>query len=107
GTYLKLLEQRFLPSLMQGLLDDLNRAPAGSEEKLEILRVMRMMEDGSKRNNGLVEQYMRARWSKAFHGQRDLQAQLLTHLDYALAHTDWKGQRDRDNQDALARFAPF
>nr|WP_196245174.1 type VI secretion system membrane subunit TssM [Xenorhabdus bovienii] len=107
GTYLKLLEQRFLPSLMQGLLDDLNRAPAGSEEKLEILRVMRMMEDGSKRNNGLVGQYMRARWSKAFHGQRDLQAQLLTHLDYALAHTDWKGQRDKDNQDALARFAPF
>ncbi|MDE1476591.1 hypothetical protein, partial [Xenorhabdus bovienii] len=35
------------------------------------------------------------------------QAQLLTHLDYALAHTDWKGQRDKDNQDALARFAPF
>ncbi|KMJ44463.1 type VI secretion system membrane subunit TssM [Xenorhabdus khoisanae] len=107
STYVELLEQRFLPSLMQGLLDDLNNAPAGSEEKLEILRVMRMMEDKSKRNNGLVEQYMRERWSKAFHGQRNVQEALLTHLDYALDTTDWKEKRDKGDQDAIDRFAPF
>nr|WP_244175640.1 type VI secretion system membrane subunit TssM [Xenorhabdus vietnamensis] len=107
NTYLKLLEQRFLPSLMLGLLDDLNQAPAGSEEKLEILRVMRMMEDQSKRNNGLVAQYMRERWSKEFLGQRDVQDALLTHLDYALDRTDWKEKRDKGEQDAIDRFAPF
>ncbi|WP_237385858.1 type VI secretion system membrane subunit TssM [Xenorhabdus sp. Sc-CR9] len=106
-TYRKLLEQRFLPSLMLGLLDDLNQAPASSEEKLEILRVMRMMEDKSKRNSGLVAQYMRERWSKAFHGQRDIQDALLTHLDYALARTDWKALRDKGDKEAIANFAPF
>ncbi|AOM41984.1 type VI secretion system membrane subunit TssM [Xenorhabdus hominickii] len=106
-TYEKLLEQRFLPSLMQGLLDDLNQAPTGSEEKLEILRVMRMMEDKSKRNSGLVAQYMRERWSQAFHGQRDVQDALLTHLDYALVRTDWKKKRDEGEQEAIDRFAPF
>ncbi|OKP01164.1 type VI secretion system membrane subunit TssM [Xenorhabdus eapokensis] len=107
GTYLKLLEQRFLPALMLGLLDDLKQAPAGSEEKLEILRVMRMMEDASKRNSGLVTQYMRERWSKAFHGQRNVQDALLTHLNYALERTDWKEKRDKGEQDAVDRFAPF
>ncbi|MDC9582131.1 type VI secretion system membrane subunit TssM [Xenorhabdus sp. PR6a] len=107
GTYLKLLEQRFLPALMRGLLDDLKQAPAGSEEKLEILRVMRMMEDKSKRNPGLVAQYMRTRWSQAFNGQRDVQEALLTHLDYALDRTDWKTLRDNGDKEAIAHFAPF
>ncbi|OTA19093.1 hypothetical protein Xbed_02649 [Xenorhabdus beddingii] len=107
NTYLKLLEQRFLPALMAGLLDDLNRAPAGSEEKLEILRVMRMLEDAGKRNNALVAQSLRERWSRVFHGQRDVQEALLTHLDYALDRTDWKAKRDQGEQGAIDRFAPF
>ncbi|MDR0218887.1 MAG: type VI secretion system membrane subunit TssM [Enterobacteriaceae bacterium] len=107
NTYLNLLEQHFLPSLMHVLLDDLNKAPAGSEEKLEILRVMRMMEDKSKRNSGLVEQYMRERWSKVFYGQRGVQDALMTHLGYALAHTDWKGSRDKGDRIAIDNFAPF
>ncbi|CEE91008.1 type VI secretion system membrane subunit TssM [Xenorhabdus nematophila] len=106
-TYRKLLEQRFLPALMLGLLDDLNQAPASSEEKLEILRVMRMMEDKSQRNSALVAQYMRERWSKAFHGQRNIQDALLTHLDYALDRTDWKELRDKGDKEAIANFAPF
>ncbi|WP_323840939.1 ImcF-related family protein, partial [Photorhabdus africana] len=73
-----------------GLLDDLNRAPKGSEEKLEVLRIMRMLEDGSGRHKSLVEHYLQARWSRAFNGRRPLQQQLLTHLDYALDHTDWR-----------------
>ncbi len=69
GSYLQLLGLRFLPAQMQGLLEDLNRAPAGSEEKLSILRVMRMLDDASGRNKELVEQYMASRWQKAFPGQ--------------------------------------
>ncbi|WP_036836290.1 ImcF-related family protein, partial [Photorhabdus temperata] len=66
NTYLQLLSQRFLPALMNGLLDDLNQAAKGSEEKLEVLRIMRMLEDRSGRNKSLVEQYMRERWSQVF-----------------------------------------
>ncbi len=35
---------------------------------------------------------MARRWSNEFHGQRDIQAQLMVHLDYALEHTDWHAQ---------------
>lgn len=42
-TYIQLLEQRYLPSLMNGLIRDLNIAPPESEEKLAVLRVVRMM----------------------------------------------------------------
>ncbi|CDL87575.1 type VI secretion system membrane subunit TssM [Xenorhabdus cabanillasii] len=107
NTYLNLLEQHFLPSLMRVLLDDLNKAPAGSEEKLEILRVMRMMEDESKRNKGLVAQYMRERWSKVFYGQRGVQDALLTHLNYALDLSKWKEKRDAGDREAIDSFAPF
>ncbi len=67
--YLQLLSLRFLPAQMQGLLADLNQAPAGSEEKLAILRVMRMLDDASGRNKELVAQYMASRWQKAFPGR--------------------------------------
>lgn len=44
-TYLQLLEQRYLPSLFNGLVKAMNAAPPESEEKLAVLRVMRMLED--------------------------------------------------------------
>lgn len=39
---------------MNGLIRDLNNAPPESEEKLAVLRVLRMMEDKSGRNNEAV-----------------------------------------------------
>ncbi len=72
-TYLQLLEQRYLPSLFNGLVKRAERRAAGSEEKLAVLRVMRMLEDKSGRNNQVVKQYMAKRWSEKFHGQRDIQ----------------------------------
>ncbi|BFI52047.1 type VI secretion system membrane subunit TssM [Yersinia pseudotuberculosis] len=107
STYLQLLQQRFVPALMSGLLEQLNAAPKGSEEKLEILRVMRMLEDGSGRNAALVEQYMSHRWSQQFNGQRELQEQLSSHLNYALKHTDWHGARESGDQYAIKSFVPY
>ncbi|SUB62865.1 Uncharacterized protein conserved in bacteria [Plesiomonas shigelloides] len=107
GTYLQLLNLRFLPAVMQGLLDDLNQAPAGSEQKLAILRVMRMLDDASGRNNALVEQFMAQRWQQAFPGQGQVQEQLMQHLDYALQHTNWYGARQNKDQAAISAFAPF
>jgi type VI secretion protein IcmF len=106
-TYLQLLGSRFLPAQMQGLLEDLNQAPAGSEEKLAILRVMRMLDDASGRNRALVEHYMASRWQKAFPGQGGVQEQLMKHLAYALEHTDWYGARAKQDQAAITAFIPF
>ncbi len=44
---------------------------------------------------------MARRWSNEFHGQRDIQAQLMVHLDYALEHTDWHAQLKASDSDAV------
>lgn len=106
-TYLQLLEQRYLPALFNGLVKEMNAAPSESEEKLSILRVIRMLEDKSGRNNKVVKQYMAKRWSDKFHGQRDLQAQLMGHLDYALTHTDWHARRLAGDSDAISHWIPY
>ncbi|AXW86795.1 type VI secretion protein IcmF [Lonsdalea britannica] len=107
GTYLQLLSQRFLPAVMQGLQDDLNQAPKGSEQKLAILRIMRMIDDASGRNKSVVEQYMGQRWQRAFPGQGKVQEHLMQHLDYALEHTDWHQARQQKDAQAIAAFEPF
>lgn len=106
-TYLRLLESRFLPVLMKDLQQHLDGAPANSEEKLAILRIMRMIDDKSGRNIPLVEEYMRARWQTAFTGQRDVQERLMMHLDYALQHTDWALDRSRSDAEAIKSYEPF
>lgn len=106
-TYLHLLEQRYLPALTNGLIKDLATAPQNSEQKLAVLRVLRMLEDKSGRNDEVVKQYMAKRWSERFHGKRDIQAQLMAHLDYALQHTDWHAQRQAGEGEAISRWTPY
>ncbi|WP_436877926.1 type VI secretion system membrane subunit TssM [Siccibacter turicensis] len=107
GSYLQLLQVRFLPALMAGLEQDLRDAPPSSEAKLSVLRVMRMIEDASGRNKPLVQQYMAQRWQKAFPNQGAIQEQLMQHLEYALDHTDWhKARADRD-AEAITAWQPF
>lgn len=107
ASYLQLLEQRFLPAVMTGLMDDLHRAPPSSEAKFAVLRVMRMIEDDSGRNKPLVRQFMAKRWQKAFPNQGQVQEQLKQHLEYALDHTDWKKARTDKNTEAIAIWQPF
>ncbi len=106
-VYLQLLTDRFLPAVMSGLLNELNSADKGSEDKLEILRIMRMLEDKSGRNNGMVEDFMADYWSQLFTGQREKQLQLKAHLRYALEHTDWKQEREKGFVSATKAFMPF
>lgn len=106
-TYLQLLEQRLLPSLLSGLIKEMNAAAPESEEKLAVLRVIRMLEDKSGRNNEVVKQFMARRWSDKFHGQRDVQSQLMSHLDYALNNTDWHAERESGDGDAISRWMPY
>lgn len=107
ASYLKLLETRFLPAVMAGLTEDLHCAPASSEAKFAVLRVMRMIEDDSGRNKPLVRQFMAQRWQKAFPNQGRVQEQLKQHLEYALEHTDWKKARASNNAEAIAVWQPF
>lgn len=106
-TYLKLLQLRFLPAVMNGLLVQLNNAPKESEEKLKILRVMRMIEDESGRYKDIVMQYMQEVWSREFLGQREVQDDLDNHLSYALDHIKWKFNRQHDDKIAQKTFEPF
>ena len=106
-SYLQLLIERFLPAIMAGLQQDLAQAPENSEEKLAILRVMRMLEDKSGRNDAIVKNYLRKRWSREFTGQNEIQSQLMAHLDYALEHTDWAADRNRGEMVANQAFKPF
>lgn len=65
-----------------------------ARERRKARRAARTAHDGrqSGRNNEAVKQYMARRWSNEFPGKRDIQAQLMAHLDYALEHTDWHAQ---------------
>lgn len=86
-----------LPSLFNGLVKAMNAAPPESEEKLAVLRVMRMLEDKSGRNNEVVKQYMAKRWSEKFHGQRDIQAQLMTEQYISDYTATWRAGMDNLN----------
>ncbi|WP_424405440.1 type VI secretion system membrane subunit TssM [Pasteurella sp. PK-2025] len=107
SAYLKLLQFRYLPAIMEGLQRKLNTLPPNSDEKLETLRVMRMLDDKTGRINQVVEEYMQKYWSEAFRGQNQLQAMLLSHLDFALKHTDWHGERVKGNTELIKAFEPF
>lgn len=85
----------------------MNTAAPESEEKLEVFRVMRMLEDKSGRSNEVVKKYMAKRWSEKFHGQRDIQAQLISNLDYVLTHTDWYAEREKGDGAAVSRWTSY
>lgn len=107
STYLRLLQLRFIPAIMSGLLIELNNAPAESEEKLEILRVMRMLDDKTGRDNRFVKEFMRNYWSNEFPGQKGLQDNLMLHLDYALQHTNWFNGRLNGDEILIEAYQPY
>ncbi|MFG6139153.1 type VI secretion system membrane subunit TssM [Halomonas sp. B23F22_10] len=107
NAYLRLLEQQFLPALMIGIMDDMNRAPDGSNDKLALLRILRMMSDASGRQPQRVHDFMADRWQAAFPGQGDVQRRLLAHLDYALAYTDLAGHAEAGTPGARDAMAPL
>jgi type VI secretion system protein ImpL len=106
-TYLKLLSYRYLPILLREVSQDLANAPQDSDEKLAILRVFRMLVDKSGRRDNFIREYFANVWQKAYEGNRELQSQLMEHLDYALLHTDLQNARLISNPDAERVLKPF
>jgi type VI secretion system protein ImpL len=87
-AYLSLLSRRFLPALASGVVDEMDAAPAGSEQQMAALRVYRMLEDRHNRRSQWVEDWMASRWQRVFPGQGQVQRDLMRHLQYALAYAD-------------------
>lgn len=106
-AYLAMLEHQFLPALMIGIMDDMNRAESGSNAKLALLRILRMMSDASGRQPERVERFMAQRWQGMFPQQGDIQGRLMTHLEYALAHSDLEGRIATGSQRAEYAMAPL
>ncbi|WPO98780.1 type VI secretion system membrane subunit TssM [Pseudomonas sp. HR96] len=87
-AYLSLLSRRFLPAIAAGVIEQMDAAPAGSDEQLAALRVYRMIEDKANRQPDLVLDWMARRWQAAYPGEGQLQAGLRRHLAYALKYAD-------------------
>ncbi|MBK1873250.1 type VI secretion system membrane subunit TssM [Marinobacter sp. 1-3A] len=107
ASYLDMLAYQYLPALMFGVMGEMSRAPDNSPERLEHLRVLRMLYDGSGRRNDIVTTYMSQYWQRAFPGRRDVQQRLMAHLDYAMAYTDLAHQAQRGDVTADMALAPF
>ncbi|MTI99087.1 MAG: type VI secretion system membrane subunit TssM [Marinobacter adhaerens] len=106
-SYLDMLAYQYLPALMFGVMAEMGRAPDDSAERLEHLRVLRMLYDASGRRNDIVTRYMQNYWQQAFPGQSDLQQRLMGHLDYAMAHTDLARLTQEGDAVAVMTLAPF
>lgn len=107
ASYLDMLAYQYLPALMFGVMGEMSRAPDNSPERLEHLRVLRMLYDASGRRNDIVTTYMSEYWQRAFPGRRDVQQRLLAHLGYAMSHTDLAEQAGNGDVTADMALAPF
>lgn len=107
NAYLAMLEYQFLPALMVGIMDDMNREEEGSNAKLALLRILRMMSDASGRQPERVHDYMAQRWQAAFPQRGEIQDRLLAHLDYALEHGDLESKVSAGNRRAEYAMAPL
>ncbi|WP_043532739.1 type VI secretion system membrane subunit TssM [Litchfieldella xinjiangensis] len=107
NAYLSVLEYHFLPSLMIGVMDDMNRAAPNSNDKLALLRILRMMSDASGRQPERVREYMADRWQRQFPQRGSVQERLLDHLDYALAYTNLEGLVAAGDEQAMLAMAPL
>ncbi len=107
ASYLDMLAYQYLPALMFGVMGEMSRAPDDSPERLEHLRVLRMLYDASGRRNDIVSTYMSEYWQRAFPGRRDVQQRLMAHLDYAMTYTDLAEQAQNGDVTADMALAPF
>ncbi|HLV77857.1 MAG TPA: type VI secretion system membrane subunit TssM [Marinobacter sp.] len=107
AAYLQMLAYQYLPALMFGVAEEMSRSPDNSTERLDHLRVLRMLYDASGRRTDIVGSYMREYWQSRFPGQRDLQNRLYGHLQYAMAHTDLADMAANGDQTASMALAPF
>ncbi|WP_041342276.1 type VI secretion system membrane subunit TssM [Marinobacter similis] len=106
-AYLDMLAYQYLPALMFGVMGEMGQVSDDHTERLDHLRVLRMLYDASGRRSDLVIRYMREYWQRSFPGQKDLQRSLLEHLSYAMEHTDLGALARAGDATATMALAPF
>ncbi|TNE73485.1 MAG: type VI secretion system membrane subunit TssM [Gammaproteobacteria bacterium] len=107
SSYLDMLAYQYLPAIMFGVMDEMSKAPDGSNERLEHLRVLRMLYDASGRRTDIVRHYMQDYWQRLFPGQKGVQRRLTNHLQYAMANTDLARMAQEGDSTADMALAPF
>ncbi|KEF32996.1 IcmF-related protein [Marinobacter nitratireducens] len=107
SSYLDMLAYQYLPAIMFGVMDEMSKAPDGSNERLEHLRVLRMLYDASGRRSDIVRHYMQDYWQRLFPGQKGVQRRLTNHLEYAMANTDLARMAQEGDSTADMALAPF
>ncbi len=104
ATYLALLEERFLPLLLQDVVTKLSLARR-DEDKLDLLRVFRMTVDKRGRDSAGVLAYFSEQWQQQYEKEPQFQARLAEHLEYALAQTDLASQAAQGKDFAVQILA--
>ncbi|MFM2480435.1 type VI secretion system membrane subunit TssM [Celerinatantimonas sp. YJH-8] len=105
-SYLGALKGQYLPVLMRQVIADLTRA-TDDEQRLSLLRVYRMMTDQSGRRKSYVENYFSKVWQTEYPGQPQTQQMLMSHLDYAMEHTNLEDDRSRGIRQAQLAMQPY
>lgn len=106
NTYLNLLETYFIPELVKEVIYALNNA-RDDTSKLELLRIYRMLVDKTGRYERLVQNYFAQKWQKRYAGKREIQDELMAHLDYAMTHTDIQTKREAGDKELDAVLSPY
>ncbi|MBW0147847.1 type VI secretion system membrane subunit TssM [Marinobacter arenosus] len=107
ASYLDMLSYQYLPAVMFGVMAEMGEATEGDADRLDHLRVLRMLYDASGRRSDIVVEYMGDFWQSRFPGQKDLQQRLMAHLKYAMAHTDLGARASAGDDTARMALAPF
>lgn len=107
ASYLDMLSYQYLPAIMFGVMAELGKATSADTERLDHLRVLRMLYDASGRRSDIVIKYMAEYWQGKFPGQKDLQQRLMAHLTYAMEHTDLGALARSGDSTASMALAPF
>lgn len=106
-AYRDMLAYQFLPALMFAINEQMASAADNSSDRLQHLRILRMLYDASGRRKDMVRSYLQDHWQRLYPGQRQRQESLLGHLEYSLEHTDLAALAEAGDTNARMVLAPF
>jgi type VI secretion system protein ImpL len=113
--YLNQLDTSLLPSLMAVLQRHMAAAEPGSVEKLQLLTLIRILDDPEGHHPEWATRYLQEHLPSLF-GTRSTdtpalslaeQQRLLHHVQHMLQETGWASRRAAGDRQAIARYAPF
>lgn len=104
-TYHDVLQKRFVPLLLEQVVYELKHAK-NDEQKLEALRVYKMVVDKSGRITPMVEEYFSQLWQEYYVGRAAMQNDLMDHLLVAMETSDLETAKSDADVDAIMALYP-